>query len=158
MKNKKYSYDMIYESRNMLFGIAAMLVLMVHATQYVWPDSMAAVKKIFAEGGMGVDIFLLLSGVGLYRSYTNAAGIKGFYKRRMQRILPAFIPLALVFYAIIVLQRGESFIDYLLHVSTLSFWVKNETCTWYVSYIIIFYLLYPIIYKMIHKIPLWGGG
>lgn len=51
-------------------GVATILVILCHATKFnlVMPSWL---YTILGNGGAGVDIFLFLSGMGIFNSYTN---------------------------------------------------------------------------------------
>ena len=49
-------------------------------------------------GNIGVDMFLFLSGIGLWYSWTKQPSLKHFFKRRYLRIYPAWLIMALLFY------------------------------------------------------------
>lgn len=74
--------QMISKNRNMLFGIGAIGVLLVHSNQYVkWPS---VIGKLFGLGGVGVYIFAFLSGMGLFVSMSHnfaGGGIDNSIKR-----------------------------------------------------------------------------
>lgn len=74
--------EKISKNRNMLFGIGALGVLLLHSNQYVkWPS---VIGKLFSFGGIGVYIFAFLSGMGLFVSMShNYAG--GGYDSSIKR-------------------------------------------------------------------------
>lgn len=57
-------------------------------------------------GNVGVDIFLLLSGIGLYYSYERSSA--GFFKRRLSRVLIPHLIFAVPYRDI--KSRGVSFL------------------------------------------------
>ena len=63
----KYNVKQISEYRTQLMGIATILIFIVHAPDngVMMPN---ALKTICALGSLGVDLFLLLSGFGLWYS------------------------------------------------------------------------------------------
>lgn len=141
----------ISDSRGELFGIAALLVIMTHASSYNW--GVVYLSRICGFGSVGVDIFLFLSGMGLYYSMKKCNSIRTFYVHRIKRIIPSYLIIAGVLYGIIALLNNTPLMDYFLHISTLDFWVygQNGVSAWYVSFIILLYLIYPAIYKMLSK-------
>lgn len=153
MRETKVKIDAINSVRAELMGIATLLVLLNHSKTFEWNGHLAILKKLFSEGGMGVDIFLLLSGIGMYYSFAKREDIGAFYKRRMLRVIPVYLPLAVTFLAILEVEGGGklNWVNYLLRVTTASYWINGDGIYWYVSYILIFYLLYPLIYKYLLK-------
>jgi len=153
MRETKVKIDAINSVRAELMGIATLLVLLNHSKIFEWNGHLGILKKLFSEGGMGVDIFLLLSGIGMYYSFAKREDIGAFYKRRMLRVIPVYLPLAVTFLAILEVEGGGqlNWGNYLLRVTTASYWINGDVIYWYVSYILIFYLLYPLIYKYLLK-------
>lgn len=49
-------------------------------------------------GNVGVDIFLFLSGVGLWFAWTKTPSVNHFYRRRLIRILPTWLICSTAFY------------------------------------------------------------
>lgn len=92
---------------------------------------------------MGVDIFLLLSSFGLCNSYEKNK-IREFYRHRINRLLPTLIVIAIIFIAI---HRPQ-----LKTIFNPLFWFSNY---WYIGFIIIMYILFPLIYKYLKKVSLF---
>lgn len=53
--------------RSELMGIATMLIIVCHAPAY-GVEIPAWLSRVLSSGGFGVDIFLFLSGMGMYHS------------------------------------------------------------------------------------------
>lgn len=154
MRDLRVKINAVNLVRVELMGIATLLVLLNHSKIFEWNGHFGILKKLFSEGGMGVDIFLLLSGIGMYYSFVKSKDRGEFYKRRFLRIIPIYLPLAIIFLAIIEYLGRFNVINYVLRVMTVSFWINGDGIYWYVSYILVFYLLYPFIYRYL----LEGGG
>lgn len=151
MWKSRVKINAVNSVRAELMGIATLLVLLNHSKGFEWNGHLDILKKLFSEGGMGVDIFLLLSGIGMYYSFAKREDRGEFYKRRFMRIIPIYLPLAILFLAIIEYLEKFSLLNYVLRVMTVSYWIKGDGIYWYVSYILVFYLLYPFIYKYLLK-------
>jgi len=151
MRETKVKINAINSVRAELMGIATLSVLLNHSRGFGWNGHLDILKKLFAEGSMGVDFFLLLSGVGMYYSFAKREDIGAFYKRRMLRVIPVYLPLAVIFLAILESKGEFDWFHYILRVTTASYWINGDDTYWYVAYILIFYLLYPLIYKYLLK-------
>lgn len=86
-------------------GFAILWVMYFHiplkfATEVGW--------FIHRIGFYGVDIFLFLSGLGVYYSLTKRPNVLGFYKARLVRILPAYIIVACASYCLLRLDRASA--------------------------------------------------
>lgn len=76
-------------------GLAAMYVVLHHATQTVTVQSRSvwqAIHAIFGGGGFAVDVFIVLSGFSLGVSYWSGKydGYRNYLARRAMRILPPY--------------------------------------------------------------------
>ena len=148
----KLNWHIVSEKRDELFGIAILGVFCVHSNGFVWPEGMSTVVRLLSEGSIGVDIFLFLSGMGLYYSMKKANSITAFYHRRFKRVIPTYLLIAGIGYAIIVFElEKKNITSYLFQLSTLSFWGEGDRIVWYISFIIIMYLLYPLIFKLLQS-------
>ena len=90
MKKVAESYR-ISDTRIESFGIATLLVILVHAKPYNWDAYPFVLYKICELGSIGVDIFLFLSGLGLFYAMKKCHSVKMFCKRRILRILPSYM-------------------------------------------------------------------
>lgn len=151
MRDLRVKINAVNSVRAELMGLATLLVLLNHSKTFEWYGRLGILKKLFSEGGVGVDIFLLLSGIGMYYSFAKGEDKSGFYKRRFLRIIPIYLPLAIIFLAILEYWGKFHLANYILRVTTASYWINGDGIYWYVSYILIFYLLYPFIYKYLLK-------
>ncbi|MBD5548902.1 MAG: acyltransferase [Lachnospiraceae bacterium] len=149
MKALKMNWSVTGKCRSELFGIAILAVLCVHGNEFYWSPDLSIVVKILSQGSIGVDIFLFLSGMGLYYSLKKDENIVEFYKRRILRILPVYLLIAGVGYAIVIFLFGNGNVgEYLFKLSTLSFWVTGEGTVWYISFLLIMYMVYPAVYRL----------
>lgn len=150
MKNREDSFNLneISKYRPHLFGIAIIMVVFHHLT-YKYDSGLVGKAYMFLRvtGAMGVDIFLFLSGLGCYYSFSKNESISEFYSRRFKRILPAYLIVALIAYFItdIILDK-TGILTYLADVSLISFWI-NGGSDWYIAASIFLYLLFPLLYK-----------
>lgn len=144
----KANWSIVSKYRNELFGIATVLVMLTHSTSYVWNGAAGKILlKIFNQGSMGVDIFLFLSGMGLYYSLKKDDNIKNFYLKRARRILIPYAVLAVPGFIILdLLLKKVTIKKFLIDALTLSFWVQGDAIIWYISFIAFLYLIYPVIY------------
>lgn len=91
---KQYNYSILSKYRTELMGISILWVMFFHSTISVNNTILRLIKDI---GYGGVDIFLMLSGLGLYYAYKKNNNILEFYKRRVLRILPTYLPVVVVY-------------------------------------------------------------
>lgn len=133
-------------------GVAMAWVMLFHSKLPISNEYLSFVAKI---GYGGVDVFLLLSGLGIFFSLDKDSDIKTFYKRRALRILPYYLPIILLFsiYLCIAYKVSPSIIFYKL--TTLSFWLNFNDIgyEWYIPSLLGLYLISPYYIKCFIKKP-----
>lgn len=138
-------------------GIAIILVIAYHCVLRI-PMPITPLHY----GFIGVDIFMFLSGYGLCYAYEKW-DIKTFYTRRLQRVYPLFLFLAIVKYGFkyffdAVTNIKWGIVQFLSTISTYSYYRPDTGIfvDWYVSSIILLYLLFPVLYGFISKTKIIG--
>lgn len=126
---------LLSEYRTEVMGFAILWIVWHHIGFFAMFAFNPIVNFFVKLGSCGVDIFLVLSSFGLYISYSHNSDILRFYKRRLIRILPAFLIIVLAFH---VKHLNESL--------SIVFWIGELLSNWYVSFILIAYLFFPLIY------------
>ena len=112
-------------------------------------------------GNVGVDIFLFLSGVGLWFSWTKTPSVSHFYRRRLLRILPTWLLCSTAFYLPDYLgarRFSTSIVDLIGDITiNWDFWLHDELTFWYVPAIMLLYMLAPWYMRLIerHAIYRW---
>lgn len=110
-------------------------------------------------GNVGVDIFLFLSGVGLWFSWTKTPDVKHFYRRRLLRILPTWLVVATAFYLPDYLgprRYSTNFADLIGDITVnWDFWLHDELTFWYVPAIMLLYMLAPWYMRLIQRHPVY---
>ncbi len=150
---KKWNLYNISEYRGVLIGIATLMIAFFHCYSYKFENIfsnnfiVSILHFIRKTNNVGVDIFLFLSAVGLYFSFSSNSDIKSFYKKRIIRIIPSFLIVAILYY----LLMGYNFFELIKRVSLLSFYLDGIRDFWYFALIIILYLLYPLLHNIVDK-------
>lgn len=84
--NRSISLEVLSKYRTQLMGLAAIMILCCHAES----DGVSmhrSISWLLQWGNYGVDLFLLLSGCGMFFSLRKTSGIGKWYKKRYSRIL-----------------------------------------------------------------------
>lgn len=155
---KKWNLYNISESRGITMGIATLLVAYFHCYKLNYTAAFNGnvfgiiLDFIRGTGNVGVDLFLILSALGLYFSFSKNSDIKSFYKKRMIRILPSVLIVAIIYY----LYLKVNFISFIKGILLINIFTDGIRYFWYFSLIIILYLLFPLLYKIINKKGLFG--
>ena len=141
--------------RGAIMGIAAIWILVFHEWMQVTvnPEDGSfhlinfLERYIKAIGFCGVDIFLLLSGIGLTFAIKKESLLK-FYYRRLRRILLPFLTIAVIRWRL----EHWDFKIFLGNISGVRFYRESMySFLWFVPAIVTLYLLFPLYYKLFCK-------
>ena len=143
--NLNLCFDTISKSRSSLMGLAMIWVVMYHYHLETFP-----LDKLSRYGFTGVDIFLFLSGMGLYFSMHKNPDVLNFYKRRLLRIFPTYIILGAVA-TFLLYGSHESLWHFLWVRSTLGYWTNGDSGAWFIPALITLYFFFPFLYHTIFK-------
>ncbi|MDY6270773.1 MAG: acyltransferase [Prevotella sp.] len=141
--------------RGELMGAAMLFVILFHVG-LPREDAFYGLRRI---GNIGVDMFLFLSGVGLWFSWTKRPSLKHFFTRRYLRVYPAWLIIACLFYIPDFLgsrQFSTNIIDLLGDVLiNWDFWLHDELSFWYIPATMMLYLFAPAYMQLIIKHPVY---
>ena len=144
------NFSLVLKYRTELMGIATLWVMLFHYGNIGIP----IIDDLRIIGYGGVDIFLFLSGIGL--SFSIKGGVKSFYIKRILRIFPIYF-LFLVIDSF--LSSHINIGDILVKTSCIGFylfWTKINYFEWYVPTILIFYVFFPIWYRLYNRTKMYG--
>lgn len=157
MENKKtlgdLSWGLLSKYRAELMGIAIIWVILYHgtATKMIFPEQIDLLNIILKCGNNGVDIFLFLSGIGLYYSFSKNPNISEFYKRRIIRVVIPYIFISGFFWILQDIFLEKDIIQFVKDFMLISFWTQGIIRVWYIALILLLYILYPLIYRFLFK-------
>lgn len=132
-------------------GFAILWIMWFHSPFYGKTEVFHFIHNI---GFYGVDMFLLVSGLGLYFSMRKSKSIGEFYKKRLVRILPAYLIVSVCWYAFI--KTDLSFGDKLLAILGINYfrgtiYSRPEYFDWFLPTLMVLYLLTPLYDKLFQK-------
>ena len=137
------------ENRDFVMGIAILWIMLYHVPVHTeFP-----VLRFFQDIGYGgVDLFILLSGFGCYYSLDKDEDILRFFGRRLQRLLPSYLPF-IIFWMIVRYVTGQLYFTEIFGNLTMSGWWNGagNQFNWYVDAIVFFYLLAPYLCAAVKK-------
>ena len=156
---EKLTYGLLSKYKTELMGIAAVSVLVTHASDTIivndLPYAFKIMSKIGTLFGSQMYMFFFLSGMGSWFSYEKNKDVIAYWKNRVKRTVVPYLLLSAVAYAILDLWLKHDFIEYILDLTCVSFYT-NHRGAWYVAVILILYLMYPLLHtlsKMNPKVP-----
>ena len=147
-------FEKISTYRGGLMGIATIMIIMCHAAS--WCTGLPSlVRSILLLGNLGVDLFLFLSGVGLFFSWgslpsTQVQGLNPRIKwlfRRYVRLLVPYLLISIPFYVLLGCLKDDSLSTIVSNIFTVSYWTRHEGA-WYVAMLIPLYLVTPFLFKL----------
>lgn len=139
-------------------GWGTLLILITHA--YGNNVKMSPLIERFVDNcQIGVDLFLLLSGIGIAFSLQKTINrrrftkLKSWYYQRLKRIYVPFALIIFLYYLYVVPFEGRSIWTAVLDIANIGWWINGKG-TWYVSLILLLYLVAPLLYN-VYNIQLW---
>ena len=147
------SFGNISRNRQSLMGIAGLFIIFCHNSLYL-PHWFYAVNFSYLRFlfQVGVDMFLLFSGLGCYFSLSKSKSSGEFYKKRITRLLPSY----LIFYVIIIIVYlfidKENILQKMYSYSPFSFPISEDVTLWFIPAILFLYLVSPFIFRIFKKI------
>lgn len=146
----KLSWNILSKYRNELFGVSILWIILFHMvtlTHIKLPYYFKDFYPFLAQGNIGVEIFLLLSGLGLYYSFSRNGNIVRFYKRRFKRIFFSYIIISGSFFLYTDILVKKSVVKFFSDLIFLSFYGEGNRTVWFVALIVPLYILFPLIYN-----------
>lgn len=152
MNNIKLSDISVY--RKPLMGIAILLIMLYHTHM----DKSCCMYNVKCCGNVGVDIFLFLSGIGLWFSWSKNPSLSHFFRRRFWRIFPEFFIVACIYYLgdyfSSTPKDSHNLIELLGNITVnWCFWSNGSRTFWFVPAIMAMYLFAPAYMNLIRKNP-----
>lgn len=152
---RRNGFLLLSKYRNAIMGLAAIWVLLFHAWLPIMPASTPEHFNLFGFleiyfldiGYCGVDIFLLVSGIGLTFAIKKGSLLRFYYRRFRRLVLPPLV-VSLFLWNI----YGWTTKEFFRNISGIDFFIKNTTCyLWFIPAIATLYLLFPLYYKIFEK-------
>lgn len=152
MIKHRFSLEYLSQYRTQLMGISAIGILLCHANE----ERVALPRLlfyIFNFGNIGVDIFLLLSGLGMYYSLSKAPVVLSqWYKTRYKRIIVPYLIITVPFWIFHTIIEKGTVLTFLSYTSTIGYWIHHFGA-WFIAFLIFLYAFTPPLYHLfeIHK-------
>lgn len=150
---KQLTYESLSKYRSVLMGLQILFIIFFHFTDdcRIYDVHYSGIIYLFNKyiHSSGVDIFLLLSGIGLYFSWKKKPEPNSFYRKRYIRILIPYLIVAIpawlwrdVFFL------GQGWNKFIMDVSFISFFRGQAKWFWYILMIGICYWVFPYIFRI----------
>ncbi|MBR3402409.1 MAG: acyltransferase [Parasporobacterium sp.] len=155
METNQSPYALLSRYRSVLMGIAILLIVWYHSSfQFDFVSfeplrlSLAFLKELCY---CGVDIFMFLSGMGIWSSLEKNS-ISQFARNRFRKILPIWWGYLLIRIAVgaLVCDPPYTFLEILGFSTFTGFWLGMPgQGNWFVYFIVLFYMLSPVLYSLL---------
>lgn len=138
--------NLLSKYRTELMGFSMLMVMIFHTIGGIHVPGISF--KPFICFDFGVEFFIVLSAIGCTYSLERNSDTASFYKRRLKRILPAFLIVVTLDFIVydIVLSDNISPLSFFRKLFFVSF-LDGDISFWFILYIMACYLLTPYIYK-----------
>lgn len=133
-KEKSKSFGSFYHT-DIFRGIAVFLILISHI------GDKSGLRYFTPLGGIGVSMFLISSGYGVYKSYLKN-GLQDYFKKRFVGL---FIPWWIVMFLFSISKFNS--ID-IFTILKRAFLIEVPSIFWYVQFIAMFYIAFYIAFKI----------
>ncbi len=128
------SIELISKYRSQIMGFAILWVMMSHVP--IGKDILVFAQYI---GFGGVEMFMIVSGYGLFYAMKKTKSLIQYYRRRLVRIIPMWFLCSLLLY---FFCNSEPLISW-------AFIRRIGQCWWFIPFILLVYGISPLVYKAI---------
>ena len=152
MKRFKLRYADLSTYRAELMGISIIGILLCHMSEcrILHDLPIPVYAKLLGKLTAFVDVFMLISGLGLYYSYSRRSEPVFFYRKRVSRLLPVYLLIAAPYWIWRdMIADGQGLARVLYDLCFVSCVRDGLMRFWFVFAIFVFYLLFPAIYRFI---------
>ncbi len=149
---KKIPLVTLSRFRAQYMGIAIVCIMLCHNSLHV-PEALVEIRSYISSlFQCGVDVFMVLSGLGLYYSFTKTPNCKAFWKKRFIKILIPYVIVVLLYAFVYVgYFKNATLGSYLWAYSLVSFFTDASLSIWFISAILLLYLIFPLLYVLLDK-------
>ena len=152
------NWGLLSKYRMELLGVAAIMIMIFHCARLMQLPGFVTLVNNHLNSG--VDIFLLLSGMGLYYSFSKNNDYKRFLRNRAERTLLPYLLLGLIFWVWRYLIAEFNILDFLFNASGFSLLfrkvgdllVVKMAVFWYIAFALGLYVVYPIIHNAFNNV------
>lgn len=162
MNRTKYNWSYLSKYRNCIYGVGILSIMIFHSlnTVELTNSLFSKISRAYCAivGSVGVDIFIIISGVSLYYSLKKNSNVRDFYLKRCKRILiPYLIVGSIYWYIIDIVISQVGIISLVKDLLFINFFTNGDRSLWYIFAIMIMYLIYPALFQVYNKLKRFSG-
>ncbi len=155
-KIQNKTFELFSKYRGIIMGLATLSVIFFHFCEdkKVYKFGYDGFIELFSKivGSSGVDIFLFVSGLGLYYSWKKNPNYKEFLWKRLPRILIPYLLIAIPGYIIRHnIIPGISIWKTISDFTFISLFVSGTRWHWYIFFIAAMYIIFPYLFDMVES-------
>jgi peptidoglycan/LPS O-acetylase OafA/YrhL len=156
LRKKKPDEFFPISTTNELKGLAILTVLFGHIGYFLISGNLF-LFPLSTISGVGVDLFLFLSGYGLtFSAMKKSRTIGNFYKDRLLKLLVPFWIVLIIFFLLdfFILNKTYTFTyiisSFLGFFPTADMYSDINSPLWYFTFILFYYLIFPLVFNKKH--------
>ncbi|MBR1547836.1 MAG: acyltransferase [Prevotella sp.] len=142
--NKIFQLKDLSSFRSELMGWSILWIMMLHF-RFITIKPLGFLAQY---GFAGVEVFMFVSGLGLYYSLEKNSRLSSFYIKRLRRIFPVYYLVGIVASLLIF---HDSLWIYLLRYTTIGYWINLPYFEWYIPALLFLYLISPIVHQLLQS-------
>lgn len=157
--NNKIGLSLVSKYRNEIFGLSIISIIIFHFCESVLLSEGSAgncaykFSSIYNQiiSSSGVEIFLFLSGMGLFYSMKKNDNVSLFYSKRFKRVLIPYLIFGLIYWVIndFVIFNFD-FVQFIKDFLLITIWTNGVRRFWFIGFILILYIVFPIFFKILN--------
>lgn len=144
------NWGVLSRQRGALMGLAILFVVLFHVSQPRYSSWYGLCRM----GNVGVDMFLFVSGMGLWFAWQKSQSVVHYFHRRYSRVYPTWLIVAATFY--IWQYPSHKYSQNLTDLAgdvliNWDFWLHDELTFWYIPAIMVLYTVAPLYLKALQR-------
>lgn len=151
-------WSVFSNERSALYGISILSIIIFHYFENLnasdFSVGLCSIGAVYLRiiGSVGVELFIFLSGISLFFSMKKDEKVKQFYKKRIKRIIPTYLTIAIPFWGLVdIIFRSGNVKLFFEDLFFVTFFLNGTRTFWYVLFILIAYMIYPLLYKRLNS-------
>ena len=137
----------ISTNRASIMGLSMLMIIIFH-TDIRYPHVLDLIKNF---GDFGVNLFFAVSGFSMCYSWAKDPKASVFLKNRFLRIGITLLPISIIWNLLSYLSHETPLIEAICKILTIQFWIDGNLLQWFISGILVFYLITPLWMKVYDK-------
>ena len=154
--NNGYGMVLVSRYRGEIYGFLILWIMLFHGyllDVYFFTDKpvLKYVGIFINHGNIGVESFLLLSGISLYYSFQRNRDIGQYIQKRLLKLYLPVLIIGGISWMIFFFLGQNTWWQLVLNISGIRFFFDGNQEIWFVSLILVCYMFFPYIYAYIFK-------